>query len=137
MEGDRMPSRHRSAVGAVAPAIILIAGVAVPSVPAAAAPPTASAADQLSRVIVAYDDADAAADPMTAGDVLGRGRSAVQLGHALDLEVVAEGVEDEQTLNHLRLEGCNLVQGYFISKPLPADEFADWLAARVPLLGQA
>jgi hypothetical protein len=42
-----------------------------------------------------------------------------------------------QTLNHLRLEGCNLVQGYVISKPLPADEFADWLAARVPLLGQA
>ncbi|GAB3864499.1 putative bifunctional diguanylate cyclase/phosphodiesterase [Dactylosporangium cerinum] len=64
-------------------------------------------------------------------------RSAVQLGHALDLEVVAEGVEDEQTLNHLRIEGCNLVQGYFISKPLPADEFADWLAARVPQLGQA
>ncbi|WP_432980593.1 putative bifunctional diguanylate cyclase/phosphodiesterase [Dactylosporangium sp. CA-233914] len=64
-------------------------------------------------------------------------RSAVQLGHALDLMVVAEGVEDEQTLHHLRQEGCNLVQGYYISKPLPADEFADWLTARVPLLGGA
>ncbi|MFI5913543.1 putative bifunctional diguanylate cyclase/phosphodiesterase [Dactylosporangium sp. NPDC051541] len=64
-------------------------------------------------------------------------RSAVQLGHALDLMVVAEGVEDEETLLHLRREGCNLVQGYFISKPLPADEFADWLTARVPQLGGA
>jgi EAL domain-containing protein (putative c-di-GMP-specific phosphodiesterase class I) len=51
--------------------------------------------------------------------------------------VVAEGVEDEATLNHLRAEGCNLVQGYFVSKPLPADEFAVWLSARVPQLGQA
>ena len=64
-------------------------------------------------------------------------RSAVQLGHALDLLVVAEGVEDAETLAHLRQEGCNLVQGYFISKPLPADDFADWLTARVPQLGGA
>jgi predicted signal transduction protein with EAL and GGDEF domain len=54
-------------------------------------------------------------------------RSAVQLGHALDLEVVAEGVEDQTTLNHLAREGCNLVQGYHISKPLPADQFETWL----------
>jgi EAL domain-containing protein (putative c-di-GMP-specific phosphodiesterase class I) len=58
-------------------------------------------------------------------------RSAVQLGHALDLEVVAEGVEDAATFAHLMQEGCNLVQGYFISKPLPADEFAAWLSTRV------
>ncbi|GGM14734.1 hypothetical protein GCM10007977_014780 [Dactylosporangium sucinum] len=64
-------------------------------------------------------------------------RSAVQLGHALDLMVVAEGVEDEQTLAHLRQEGCNLVQGFHISKPLPADEFAEWLTARVPSFGGA
>ncbi|MFG2038086.1 EAL domain-containing protein [Dactylosporangium sp. NPDC048998] len=64
-------------------------------------------------------------------------RSAVQLGHALDLMVVAEGVEDEQTLLHLRHEGRNLVQGYHISKPLPADDFADWLTARIPQLGGA
>jgi EAL domain-containing protein (putative c-di-GMP-specific phosphodiesterase class I) len=55
-------------------------------------------------------------------------RSAVQLGHALDLEVVAEGVEDSNTYAHLTREGCNLVQGYFVSEPLPADEFANWLA---------
>ena len=64
-------------------------------------------------------------------------RSAIQLGHALDLLVVAEGVEDEQTLLHLRQEGCNLVQGYFISRPLGADDFAEWLTARVPLYGGA
>jgi diguanylate cyclase (GGDEF)-like protein len=56
-------------------------------------------------------------------------RSAVQLGHALDLAVVAEGVEDEATYQLLTREGCNVVQGYFVSKPLPADEFANWLGA--------
>ncbi|HLL69513.1 MAG TPA: GGDEF domain-containing protein [Micromonosporaceae bacterium] len=59
-------------------------------------------------------------------------RSAIQLGHALDLDVVAEGVEDDATLAHLAQEGCNLVQGYFISRPLPAEEFAGWLSARTP-----
>ncbi|GIJ65563.1 putative bifunctional diguanylate cyclase/phosphodiesterase [Virgisporangium ochraceum] len=53
--------------------------------------------------------------------------SAVQLGHALDLEVVAEGVEDLDTYTHLTREGCNLIQGYYVSRPLPADAFATWL----------
>jgi diguanylate cyclase (GGDEF)-like protein len=57
-------------------------------------------------------------------------RSAVQLGHALDLEVVAEGVEDATTLAHLSREGCNLIQGYHISRPLPADQFEIWLTGR-------
>jgi diguanylate cyclase (GGDEF)-like protein len=60
-------------------------------------------------------------------------RSAVQLGHALDLEVVAEGVEDGETYAHLVREGCDLVQGYFVSRPLPPDEFATWLINRQPL----
>jgi len=60
-------------------------------------------------------------------------RSAVQLGHALDLEVVAEGIEDRDTYAHLAREGCNLVQGYYVSKPLPADEFVRWLSERVAL----
>jgi EAL domain-containing protein (putative c-di-GMP-specific phosphodiesterase class I) len=58
-------------------------------------------------------------------------RSALQLGHALDLAVVAEGVEDDATYQHLTREGCNVVQGYFVSKPLPADEFATWLGPRI------
>jgi diguanylate cyclase (GGDEF)-like protein len=57
-------------------------------------------------------------------------RSAIQLGHALDLEVVAEGVEDAETLRHLQREGCDLVQGFFISRPLAADVFETWLAGR-------
>jgi diguanylate cyclase (GGDEF)-like protein len=57
-------------------------------------------------------------------------RSAVQLGHALDLEVVAEGVEDHDTYEYLAREGCDIVQGYHISPPLPPDAFADWLTAR-------
>jgi diguanylate cyclase (GGDEF)-like protein len=57
-------------------------------------------------------------------------RSAIQLGHALDLEVVAEGVEDAITLKHLQREGCDLVQGYFIARPMAADVFEAWLAGR-------
>jgi diguanylate cyclase (GGDEF)-like protein len=57
-------------------------------------------------------------------------RSAIQLGHALDLEVVAEGVEDEETYAYLADEGCDVVQGYLLSRPLPPDRFAEWLAAR-------
>jgi diguanylate cyclase (GGDEF)-like protein len=54
-------------------------------------------------------------------------RSAVQLGHALDLEVVAEGVEDLATYGYLAREGCDSVQGYHLSRPLPPDEFLDWV----------
>jgi diguanylate cyclase (GGDEF)-like protein len=54
-------------------------------------------------------------------------RSTVELGHALDLHVVAEGVEDEETYAFLARTGCDIVQGYYISKPLPADQFAVWL----------
>jgi diguanylate cyclase (GGDEF)-like protein len=57
-------------------------------------------------------------------------RSTVQLGHALGLQVVAEGVEDATTLAHLAGEGCDVVQGYFISPPLPADQFDTWLTDR-------
>ncbi|HWG98982.1 MAG TPA: EAL domain-containing protein [Pilimelia sp.] len=57
-------------------------------------------------------------------------RSAVQLGHALDLAVVAEGVEDQDTYAYLSREGCNLVQGYLVSRPLPPDEFTAWLVSR-------
>jgi diguanylate cyclase (GGDEF)-like protein len=56
--------------------------------------------------------------------------SAVQLGHALELDVVAEGVEDIETYTDLSRQGCNIIQGYYVSRPLPADTFADWLAAR-------
>jgi EAL domain-containing protein (putative c-di-GMP-specific phosphodiesterase class I) len=51
----------------------------------------------------------------------------VQLGHALDLEVVAEGVEDADTYAYLAREGCDVVQGYYMSRPLPPDDFLEWV----------
>jgi EAL domain-containing protein (putative c-di-GMP-specific phosphodiesterase class I) len=51
----------------------------------------------------------------------------VELGHALDLSVVAEGVEDEETYTFLARTGCDIVQGYYIAKPLTADQFTVWL----------
>jgi diguanylate cyclase (GGDEF)-like protein len=53
-------------------------------------------------------------------------RSTIDLGHNLGLRVVAEGVEDEQALEWLTEHGCDLVQGYGISRPLPAARLPDW-----------
>jgi diguanylate cyclase len=41
--------------------------------------------------------------------------------------VVAEGVEQEETLRHLASLGCDISQGYLHSRPLPADELRNWL----------
>ena len=49
-------------------------------------------------------------------------RALVELGHALGLQVVAEGIEDPTALGLLRDLGCDLAQGYAISRPLPAAE---------------
>jgi diguanylate cyclase len=49
-------------------------------------------------------------------------RSTVNLAHELQLKVVAEGVEDPACLEFLRSIGCDMVQGYLISRPVPADE---------------
>ncbi|MFC3381136.1 putative bifunctional diguanylate cyclase/phosphodiesterase [Couchioplanes azureus] len=56
--------------------------------------------------------------------------AALQLGRTLGLIVVAEGVEDESELEYLRVHGCSAIQGYYISRPLPPEEFADWLCGR-------
>jgi diguanylate cyclase (GGDEF)-like protein/PAS domain S-box-containing protein len=58
-------------------------------------------------------------------------RSIIELGHHLDLEVVGEGIESEAALNHLRECGCNRAQGFLVSRPLPAREFAHWCKQRV------
>jgi EAL domain-containing protein (putative c-di-GMP-specific phosphodiesterase class I) len=54
-------------------------------------------------------------------------RSTINLGHDLGLRVIAEGVEDEETLNRLARLGCDLAQGYHLSRPLPAEQFTRWL----------
>jgi diguanylate cyclase (GGDEF)-like protein len=53
-------------------------------------------------------------------------RSTIQLAHALGMKVVAEGVEDEATLLSLRNLGCNYAQGYFIGRPMMAEQIANW-----------
>jgi EAL domain-containing protein (putative c-di-GMP-specific phosphodiesterase class I) len=52
----------------------------------------------------------------------------IELAHALGLRVVAEGIEDEGTLVALRELGCDVAQGYHLSRPLTAAGFAAWLA---------
>ena len=54
-------------------------------------------------------------------------RAAIDIARDLGLKVVAEGIEDKQTWHGLVAMGCDEGQGYFISKPLPADEFTRWL----------
>jgi diguanylate cyclase (GGDEF)-like protein len=54
-------------------------------------------------------------------------RSTIDLGHNLGLEVVAEGVESEQVLQQLRTIGCDVAQGYAVSRPLDAAHFTTWL----------
>lgn len=53
-------------------------------------------------------------------------QSIIALGKAMDLEVVGEGVETDQQYAILRRLECDLVQGYFIAKPMPAAEFRRW-----------
>ncbi len=49
------------------------------------------------------------------------------LGKHFNMKVVAEGVEDEEQLNFLKSQGCDIAQGYFISKPLSSDQYTQWL----------
>jgi diguanylate cyclase (GGDEF)-like protein len=53
-------------------------------------------------------------------------RAVSDLGHALGLEVVAEGVEDAETLLLMRDAGCDGFQGYLLAKPVPAAQLRDW-----------
>jgi len=56
-------------------------------------------------------------------------RSTIELGHNLDLSVVAEGVEDPETLRALTLMGCDIAQGFGIAYPLDALQLIEWVRA--------
>jgi EAL domain-containing protein (putative c-di-GMP-specific phosphodiesterase class I) len=66
------------------------------------------------------DDADDAA-------IVG---STIELARSLGLGVIAEGVETEQVLDQLTALRCDIAQGYYLSRPLPAGDFERWLAAQ-------
>jgi diguanylate cyclase (GGDEF)-like protein len=53
-------------------------------------------------------------------------RATVELAHNLGLKVVAEGVENQETLDALRGLGCDILQGYYFSKSLSPDDFEVW-----------
>jgi diguanylate cyclase (GGDEF)-like protein len=60
-------------------------------------------------------------------------RSTINLGHDLGLMVIAEGVEDADTLALLALLGCDLAQGFHIGSPMSAERFAAWLTDPAPV----
>jgi diguanylate cyclase (GGDEF)-like protein len=57
-------------------------------------------------------------------------RCTTDLAHALGLLIVAEGVQDEATLRRLRELGCDIAQGYHLSRPVPADAVSQWIQTR-------
>ena len=64
---------------------------------------------------------------VTSGDDANIVRAAADLAHNLGLEVVAEGVEDGQTLEMVKRIGCDFAQGYYVGGPLAADELLSWV----------
>jgi EAL domain-containing protein (putative c-di-GMP-specific phosphodiesterase class I) len=59
-------------------------------------------------------------------------RSTIDLGRNLGLQVVAEGVETEEAWGQLRGLGCDIAQGYYLARPVPAEELERWLQSRAP-----
>lgn len=67
-------------------------------------------------------------DMLASADSAAIVRSTVGLAHALGVQVVAEGVESKAMLERLKSKGCDVAQGYYFSKPLPAEQFVNWIA---------
>jgi diguanylate cyclase (GGDEF)-like protein len=59
-------------------------------------------------------------------------RSTVDLAHNLGLNVIAEGVEDQETLDVLKVLDCDYAQGFFICRPIPAADVTEWLRQHAP-----
>jgi EAL domain-containing protein (putative c-di-GMP-specific phosphodiesterase class I) len=55
-------------------------------------------------------------------------RSTIDLGHNMGLRVVAEGIENEAVWRLLAALGCDHGQGYYMSRAMPGDELAAWIA---------
>ena len=59
-------------------------------------------------------------------------RSIIAMAHALDLSIVAEGVETREVWALLRTLGCDAGQGYYLSRPIPAAHLERWVEGRLP-----
>ena len=62
-------------------------------------------------------------------------RTIIELAHSLNLRVVAEGVETQAQLAFLKAAGCDQIQGYLFSRPLPMQELERLLLEKRGLLG--
>lgn len=60
-------------------------------------------------------------------EALGLVKTIIAMGHALKLQVIAEGVETSEQADILKAEGCDYAQGYFFSPPIPSEEFRGYL----------
>ena len=58
-------------------------------------------------------------------------KNIIDLGHILDMEVVAEGVESEEQYQYLKKAGCDLIQGYFFSRPLFIEDFLSFISEKI------
>ena len=57
-------------------------------------------------------------------------RSVIKLAHGLGIKVIATGVESERAANHLAAIGCDEIQGFFIGRPMPAEQLPAWLESQ-------
>ncbi len=57
-------------------------------------------------------------------------QSAIDLGHNLGMSVVAEGVEDHETLVTLKDLGADVIQGYYLGRPMDAASLGSWVTGR-------
>lgn len=60
-------------------------------------------------------------------------KSIISLAHNLRLRVIAEGVETSEQLQYLRQQGCDEMQGYYFSRPVPASEIEKMLKTNMHL----
>lgn len=70
-----------------------------------------------------------------AGMLTSRGHAAavattLALGRSMDLSVIAEGIEEEAEATYLRARGCDEAQGYLFARPMPFDDFMEWLTVQ-------
>jgi len=61
-------------------------------------------------------------------------KTCIMLSHELKMHVVAEGIEDQQTWDMLKNMGCDLAQGYFVAKPMPAADLLPWVTRQKKML---